>query len=297
MQCIGLDVGFGFTKAFSDGKAIKFPSWLSLVPSSIDSEVEPFIYVSRYFWVGEDARFSAKRIEINEPEDIIYYYPLFRQKVLREFNLDNALIITGLPPSAFFDKNIDKGNIQDKLLFQGMGILVDARHSNLITHDDHSVIIIDIGFNTVDYLVVVKDENDKRWKRVNLNSIYNLGVSEAVSMFRDKLPSDLSILKNWSKQKLIEIFEKKYVVIEGERIDLSSHIDFIMPDYTAILLARLKSEVGAEIAEVDKVVIAGGGAHLIDKTLQRNIVIPDDPEFSNARGYYYYGMKEDKDES
>jgi len=52
--------------------------------------------------------------------------------------------------------------------------------------------------------------------------------------------------------------------------------------------ARLKEEIKIDLDQIETVVVAGGGANAIKLDIfgkKTNIVVPDEPEFSQVRGY------------
>jgi hypothetical protein len=138
------------------------------------------------------------------------------------------------------------------------------------------MLILDIGFNTVDYILVSNGVKKKG------NTIEKQGVERMVEMFRSQI--DISFVKQFTLQRIMEIFEKGYMSTEGERIDLTHIKKRAINEYNEILKTRLKSEIGNLINEIESIVLAGGGAYYI-KDIRKDVYIPDEPEFSQARGY------------
>ncbi|MFZ8785807.1 MAG: hypothetical protein ACO2O3_10040, partial [Thermocrinis sp.] len=55
---------------------------------------------------------------------------------------------------------------------------------------------------------------------------------------------------------------------------------------------RLQEEIGELIRSKPVFVVAGGGAYFLDRSLfEREVYIPVEPDFSNARGYYKIGLE------
>lgn len=304
---VGIDIGFGHTKAYAvlGGKGVYFkaPTWIAVANKSAYSDIKSYPYQGKELWVGEVAKHSQNRIEITTAEDIIQYYPVLKQMVLDSFKISNseAVVITGLPPKYYFEvaKPHGKGKLLEedtegkpKVIWQGLGVLLDVMMEQKVEFEnEETVIVVDIGYNTVDYLVAMYKKSD--WKKVSVDSMMEMGLIKAVDLFRQELPSELGIVKTWSKQRLIQAFESGIVNVDGEKIDLTKLKDKAIETYSEMLINRLKGELGEEMIINDRLVVAGGGANVVAERLKRerkNIIIPPKPEFSNARGYWHYGV-------
>lgn len=290
---LGLDIGFGHTKVVHEGGKFKFPTWLAYhSPSSIDS-VEVIEWDGREYVVGEDVRYEPQRIELPDFKEIIKYLPVFLKFVERKIGTGIDSVIVGVPPKykdlvEDIKKRGESLGISIQVIPQGVGIYVDTKEK-IDQTSEREAFILDIGFNTVDYLIVKDD------RKVKGDTIEKFGVMKAVELFKNYLPEDLSYLKNFSTSKLMGVFEKGYAVIEGEKIDLSSYKEKAKSAYREMLVNRLKQAVGDFIYETELIVIAGGGAFLFQngekETFGKNVHIPSEPEFSNARGFYRLGVK------
>lgn len=312
---VGIDVGFGHTKAYTviggEGVYIKFPTWVAVANKGAYSEVRSYLYQGKELWVGDVCKHSQNRIEIATSEDIIQFYPVFKQAVLDEVKrvslekkviVSNPVVITGLPPKYYFEvaKPHNKGVLMEdnagekrpRVIWQGLGVLLDVMMGEEMEFENgETVVVVDIGYNTVDYLIAMYTNQD--WKKVSVDSIVDMGLMKAVDLFRQELPAELGVVKTWSKQRLIQAFEKGVVNIDGERIDLTAIKNKAIQTYSDILVNRLKGEIGEEMIVNDRLIVAGGGANIIANRLKeerRNIIIPKSPEFSNARGYWHYGV-------
>jgi len=271
---VGLDLGFGWCKVCtSEGNCFKFPSWLAYHPSDAISELDTVTVDAVEYVVGEDVKFERQKITISEINDLISYFNVFKKYALQKAGIkeDGVQIITGLPPI-----HKDKAGKLEKqgvtVLPQGVGIYLDVKDN--IKSDE--MLILDIGFNTVDYILVSNGIKKKG------NTIEKQGVERMVEMFRSQI--DISFVKQFPLQRVMELFEKGYGVFEGEHIDLSHIKKRSIDEYNEILKTRLKSEIGNLINEIESIVLAGGGAYYI-KDIRKDVYIPDAPEFSQARGY------------
>jgi len=285
---IGLDVGFGHTKVVSDGRKLKFPTWIAFPSRSAISEAEEVKVGSESMVVGEDAKYEPRRVEISSISTLIRYAPYFLKYVINRLGEEPKMVVSGLPP-AHKDKREDykealrsvlkSGEVE--VILQGMGILKDVEDKL-----GEDALIIDVGFNTVDYLLVVR--HGEKWRYRKGNTIEEHGVLRAVEAFRENIPDELGYVKNLSLSRLIEVFEKGEITIQGMKKRLPDIKEIAVREFTNALISRLISEIGNALYEVETIVIAGGGANLIDRNLieHTNVIIPEEPEFSNARGYH-----------
>lgn len=293
MKIIGLDVGFGWTKVKTDDKEFKFPSWISHAANFSMSEIEPVVVDGKEYFVGEDASFGAGKIEIADIDTLINYLPVFEKYVKRILGIDEAFIVSGLPPKYY---KTHKDKLKTGLVaVQGVGVLVDIDNSFEFTKGDR-VLILDVGFNTVDYVLALY-QGDK-WKKAGLNSIADLGVMQAVKIFKDIVPSEVAgKAKDWSVSKWIKAFEDKSISLMGERIDLSNYFENAVSRYIEMLQKRISEEVGNQVFEFEHIVLAGGGANILKNSFERSVIVPESPELSNARGYYQLGVMAKENES
>jgi len=270
---VGFDLGFGWAKVCSeDNRCMKFPTWLAYFSESAISDMEVVSYDGKDYVVGEDAKYERQKIVIADINDLLHYFNVFKKYALSKLDIeDDVEIITGLPPI-----HKDKAGILEKqgitVLPQGVGIWLDVKDKL----KSQEVLIIDIGFNTVDYIMVVKGIKKKG------NTLEKQGVERMVELFRNKL--DIPFVKQFPLQRLMEVFENGYINIEGEKVDLSNIKQKAVDEYNELLKTRLKSEIGNLIDEIESIAVAGGGAYYI-KGIRKDAFIPENPEFSQARGY------------
>jgi len=271
---IGLDLGFGWCKVCtSEGECFKFPSWLAYHTDAAISEMDIVTVDGIEYVVGDDAKYERQKITISDINDLISYFNVFKKYALQKAGIkdDNVQIVTGLPPI-----HKDKAGKLEKqgatVIPQGVGIYLDVKDKV----KSNEMLILDIGFNTVDYILVSNGVKKKG------NTLEKQGVERMVEMFRSQI--DISFVKQFSLQRVMELFEKGYGVFEGDRIDLSHIKKRAIDEYNEILKTRLKSEIGNLLDEIETIVLAGGGAYYI-KDIRKDVYIPDAPEFSQARGY------------
>ena len=283
MLKVGFDLGFGWTKVCTDsGECFKFPSWLAYHSNTAISDVDKVLVDGREYVVGEDAKYERQRINITGIEELLNYFSVFKKYALERLGVkeNEVQIITGLPPI-----HREKAVVLEKqgavVLPQGLGIYLDVQDK--INADE--VLIIDVGFNTVDYIVSVKGRRKKG------DTIEKQGIERMIELFRNKLPDSLGYLKQFPFQRLMEVFEKGFAVVEGERIELNAYKEKAIEEYNEVLRTRLKGEIGNLIDEIEQIVIAGGGAYYLKNIRKAGIYIPEKPEFSQARGYVKFELE------
>ncbi len=280
MKAIGLDVGFGWTKVCvmeenTDPSYLKFPSWIAYHSNTPISELEIVVADGKEYVVGYDAKHEQKRIILSDINDLINYYPVIEKYVLTKLKITGDYsIVTGLPP-LYKDLANKLTRYNVKVIPQGLGIWLDVKDD--IKADES--MIVDIGFNTVDYLIVADNIKKKG------ATITKLGVERLVELFRDTLPQELEYLRQSSFQKLMLVFEKGYAIFEGEKILLEKYKEKAIEHYNEIVMSRLKNELGGAIEEIEMIVIAGGGAYYMKNLRKAGVYIPQNPELSQARGY------------
>ena len=295
MRVLGIDIGFGSVKVYSDELEYKFPTAVAYMPDDEVMEVEKINVGGRYFVVGRDVKYVARnKIEIPGVKDLIRWSGVFLKYVLDKFG-EFEVVVSGLPPSAKryvseFEAVL-KSVCRDakiKILPQGAGILYDVVSKEPSLSE---VMVVDIGYNTVDCLVAEKIEGV--WKKKRGITIEGFGVMKAVSFMRELFSSKMEFFKNWSVSRLVDAFEVGYVVVDGERVDLSGYKAEAVKRYEEVLVGRLKAELGDDFRSIESVVLAGGGAYYVsEKHFGKKIMIPDKPEFSQARGYYIAGQSD-----
>ncbi|WP_022846828.1 ParM/StbA family protein [Desulfurobacterium sp. TC5-1] len=292
---IGLDVGFGRTKIITEKEKLSFPTWVAKHTPSADEEVETISLFGENYVIGQDAKYERNLIEISDIKEYIKYLPLFLKFIQKKFleESERLFIITGLPPrhkehAAGVEEIIKETGAAGKVIPQGMGIFFDTKEKVEGTED---ILIIDIGYNTLDYIMLVRDRTKAvGYRKRKSNTIENFGINRAVYEFRNQMED--GYIKDLPLTKLNEIFIKGQGRVFAEKIDFTKQRQRAITAYAEMLTGRLKTEVGDFINSVETIVIAGGGARFItgEHIGRPDAIIPEEPEFSQARGYYKFGL-------
>jgi len=286
----GIDVGFGWTKVVTADSAFKFPSWIAYHTPGAVSELDTVKYGNKNYVIGSDVKYEAQRIEISGITELVNYFPVFLKHVENIVGkLDN--IVTGIPVKYKNHLDVLKNIINDNgtecdILPQGIGIYIDAEDQ---TREE--VLILDIGFNTLDYFILLK--NNGTLKKKKGNTIEKFGVMRAVEVFRSTIPDKVGYAKNFSFSRLLEIFEKGVLMFDGDPVDLSGIKKAALEEYAEMVQTRMMEEIGESVYNMENVVIAGGGANTVKIDIFKNskVLIPGNPEYSQARGYLKHGME------
>jgi hypothetical protein len=285
----GIDVGFGWTKVVTDDNSFKFPSWIAYHTPSPVSELDTVRYGNKNYVVGRDVKYEAQRIETTGITELINYFPVFLKHIETiTGKLDR--IVTGVPVIhkdhlSALKETIQENGVECDILPQGIGIFIDTENR---VQDE--VLVLDIGFNTLDYFVLVKNGG---WKKKRGNTVEKFGLIRAVDMFRSTIPDKVGYAKNFSFSRLLEIFEKGTLMFDGEGVDLTSIKRAALEEYAEMVTTRLREEIGESVYDMETVIIAGGGANTVKVDIFKNsrVIIPEAPEYSQARGYLKHGME------
>jgi len=275
MQNIGIDIGYGDTKVATKEKTFKFPTAIEKVKEYFtdieEEDKDVFTFNGKKHRVGKNALDNA--LNTRGFNFLEKYSPLLLFKAVSDagFDLDKPILVkTGLSLNKALDVTV-------KLMAQGEGILYDYKNDK-----NGIVCVVDIGYNTFDFLAF---ENGK--PRPDLSFAVEKGVNVIITNLQTKLQKNYDY--GISEQAIKEIFNNRYFMNFGKKIDLSDEIEDSKADYTATIMDELKTMKRDLLRKANKVIFGGGGAYFIDKNMKlpENVVLSDKPyEFANARGYY-----------
>jgi hypothetical protein len=295
MRVIGIDIGFGQVKVVSQNLALKFPSQIAQFWEGELSEVPAVEHDGMWYVVGEEATVFRHKLSISTVEMLIRYSPVLLKRALREIGEGGEyFVVSGLPPrfrhmGEEFSKALQSVEEVRKVVVvpQGLGILEDIKE---FLRQQAGALILDIGFNTVDYLSVRVKGNDFIKERGG--TIEGLGVKSAVEIFRSLLPDEVGFLRNEPYVFLVPHFAKGRVMLAGKEFFLHEEKVKASKLWTEQIYLRLQEEIGELIRSKPVFVVAGGGAYFLDRSLfKREVYVPVEPDFSNARGYYKLGLE------
>ncbi|WP_157656557.1 ParM/StbA family protein, partial [Campylobacter coli] len=165
------------------------------------------------------------------------------------------------------------------LFAQGQGIFLEYPN-----HEDSLVGVIDIGYNTLDFLVFEDKE-----PRSDLCFANQGGANRIIVDLQKILTREFRV--DFSEQEAKKVFLNKEVKIAGKVIDFKDEIKSMTERYIDFVLDEFTNKCGDLMMRSDGVIIGGGGAYFLDqeyiKETHPNIILAPSPhEFSNVRGYY-----------
>lgn len=300
-DCIGIDIGYGFTKTCRAGDKRIFPTAVTLMTTEPTfSEVSPVVVNGDRFLVGKEAEREGNTIDTRHSGFVISdAWVAILGECLRINNFSNGEIVLGVPPGmysrAYSQRILDtirkseiringdlyriNGNV--RIIPQGAGIFF--RH--LKDHPDDynkNVTVIDIGYHTVDMVLFSVGkyvENAKETQEMGVSLILD-GIIKAFYRqyrlqvgFRDAL----DILRNGQVTHL----GIPYALDINEEVNrYARRFESVMNRYLEKLPIR-----------PDVAIMGGGGAvvmhHLVD--LKDRMIIVNEPAMANAAGYWLYG--------
>jgi hypothetical protein len=295
MRVIGIDIGFGQVKVVSEDLALKFPSQIAQFLEGELSDVPVVEHGGMQYVVGDEATAFRHKLSISTVEMLVRYSPVLLKRAMQEIGQsEEYFVVSGLPPrfrymGEEFSKALQtvEGVKRVLIIPQGTGILEDVK-DYVLTHG--GALILDIGFNTVDYLSVRVKGGEIIKERGG--TIEGLGVKSAVEIFRNLLPKDLGFLRNEPYVFLVPYFAKGRLTLAGKEFFLQEEKAKASKLWTEQIYLRMQEEIGELIKSKPIFVVAGGGAYFLDRSLfGREVYIPLEPDFSNARGYYKVGVE------
>jgi plasmid segregation protein ParM len=319
MHNIGLDVGFGYTKATDGKKTILFPSIVSpaveiMFRSGLEDLSSRLDHLritldGAAFFVGELAlrqgRFAyatLDRVRTQSQEYRILF--LTALALLAESSYEECSVVTGLPVDDFGDRRLIEETLsgQFHLTLGKRELTLDIRHLTVVpqpcgafmdllfkdtigTMDERfassRVGIIDIGFKTTDFVLIRNGEFIQKLSG-SLKKGMSLIYQAAIPKFTARYPGD------WNLHLVEAALREGCITSLGKRIEIDPIL--LLPD-----LAGLAREITAWVhgrwssEPVDFLICSGGGSLLIDPHLRKffpQMTFLDQPQQANVRGFY-----------
>jgi plasmid segregation protein ParM len=301
---VAIDIGYGDTKVVyknSNGeiKYFKFPSAVERVTreglnfTKSDSNILSFKGLK--YRVGKDVILNP--YDTRDIDFLTDYSPLLVYKALDiisktentkdiyENELAIGLSILNWNKNKEYIDALSDFIINDKkiineisLFAQGQGVYID--NSDKITNNDF-VIIIDIGFNTLDVIVFKKGIPIKEFS-------YGIefGTYRIIQELQDKVEKEFGFPIQEMEAKNI-LLKDGIVEFYGNKKNFKNSIKESKKIYSKELIQTFKNKSKDILRNANTIIMSGGGAYYLNKeTLYENIIFGDAPyEFSNAKGY------------
>ena len=304
---------------------IKFPSAIARVKSKAisgldDAQIE-YEFEKRKYLIGKDAISSANIIPTRDIDFIMEFSPLFIFRAMEfvsekyHISMDTLCnqteICLGLPLAYFISK---KRQLSQRLSSfevlgckvtphrlaiqaQSQGILLDYLLNDQCKPNrkrlGNDLLILDIGFNTIDILCVKEGRSSSEWSNM-LEGAGICRICRDLEIELKKMGIDLQ------EQAVKNAMANRKISIYGKETDLSESINLMAKDYADFIYREIRSRFSDVLKNTQKLIIAGGGAYYVSEFFKQRfpgdfLFIPPKAEFSNARGYYKYlkGVKND----
>lgn len=296
-QTLALDIGYGHIKYMYQGKVNKIPTSISLANDNGLGYNQGNIYdfEGDKYYIGETNStdtFSTTEYKLLQKFAPLLIYHL--RKVLQIPDEEVLEISTGLAlidwkhRKEFLDRITEctvngktvKNKIK-KIVPQASGVYVDFLKNYNDNVIQSKVSIIDLGYNTVNFVYV----EDGAFKGNLSNGYPNSGVVSILRGFTSYLSNTYSM--NFTEQDASQIFYKGHFKFNGViETKVSEKIVELKRNFVQKLMSSVLVNDKKLLTTSDTVVIAGGGAYLLQGVkLPPHYVILDSPEYSNVRGY------------
>ncbi|MFZ5572908.1 MAG: hypothetical protein ACOZF0_21115 [Thermodesulfobacteriota bacterium] len=301
-----------------DTDMFKFPSAVARIRKKAvagldDAQVE-YGFENQKYLAGNDALISANLIPSRDMDFIMEFSPLLIFKAFEcaaqiyhlpvESLCHSVEVCLGLPLAYYMDKKDELARRLARFEISGQEVTftrigIQAQSQGILLDflfDEHcrpnrkwlgsDLLILDIGFNTIDILCVHEGRSSSEWSNM----------LEGAGLCRICRELDIELKKTGlelPEQAVKNALEHRRVSIYGRDIDLSATIAQLSRDYADFLYREIKSRLSDVLKNTRKLIVAGGGAYYVapffrEKFPDDFLTVPVHAEFSNARGYYKY---------
>ena len=314
---LGLDIGYSSCKCVlmhKDGQTIKkfkFPSKIGITRSNIEGVQNDSIihFDENFYFIGDDANHlpSDNLVNITEYKNLEYYAPLFvywAKKIAGVLETGVSKIISGLSiaqiqNSGYFQEAISHYVVDGKeftedvlLLPQGAGVKLayDKFGPNYPDEQkeflgESNYVIVDIGFNTTDLLLIHNGKTDPNlFEGIEKSGIMKIAAQMA-KIINEKHGRQLTFLE------ARDILDSGIYKLRGQKYNYSDEVKALKDEYLKEILNLINDRYGKILDKADFIVIGGGGSYLFKDSQDGYIrVIHKDSEYYNAIGEALYGL-------
>lgn len=310
-KCLGLDIGYGFTKTYDGGKTKIFTTAVTaIVPKPSFSDNFPVIVNNTKFLVGEEAeREGGGLLETRSSNFVMsdaWLAILGRSLSLNEFdpkdsNLRKSVLVLGIPPGLYSKAQVKKiidtvrqASITDtlsgttfelgtciiKVIPQGSGIYfsyIDDNPEDLAKN----IAVLDIGHHTLDMIYF---SNGKYIE--TMTDSRPLGISIVLDNIMKAFYKRYGFIIQYPDAR--QLLAKDSLTFQRDIYQLEDIQDIILP-YAQQLTTII--DTFFEKRSIDLGVAGGGGVLMLKGIikLKRKLDVIVQPEMANAIGYYNYG--------
>lgn len=317
---VGLDIGYSSTKAVYDGGRFRVPSIVGTFEEwfAVNAKRQVVELAGEKYLVGEDAIDQSQIVERREDRawiksemyERLLKYALINTAQMSKIATTSMFVVSGLP-MAYFTKDAEylKSLIigEHRGVIDGLEAIVTVNDARIVPQpfgallnyaltDEGGIIpenatgrvgVIDVGGKTTNILSV----NDLAEQSREATSV-SVGGWTVVRKLRDYLVDKYPEIDDRASNVERILVDKNFVYF-GDRIDVAEIISSVTDNIAGQIKAELSQRWGSA-SQFEKILISGGGAHLISDSLIE--VLPQafmvsEPVFANAKGFYKFAKR------
>ena len=298
-DCIGIDIGYGFTKTYRSGDKKMFPTAVTLMAKDPTfSDLSPIAINGHRFLVGKEAEREGGTTDTCQsgfvPSDA---WLAILGHCLRINNFVRGEIVLGVPPGKYSREY--SGEILDairasdiringepyringsvRIIPQGAGIFFRYVKDN---QDGlrKNVTVIDVGHHTVDMTFFAEGKYVESATETQEIGVWLLLDAIAKAFCREnRFPIGL--------KAALDILRDGQITYLGTpcTIDVREEVD----RYTRQISSVINRYIEKLPVQPDLGIMGGGGAVIKDLVSKHNLLVVNEPAMANAIGYWYYG--------
>lgn len=237
------------------------------------------------------------------------YRALFNAGLLLSGMTEIDRVVTGLPTSQYFDDGLRKHLVKTmkgehqvtpkkkiivkdvKIVPQPLGGFVDYLNhlEDPSQVEDASVLVIDPGFFSVDWVLLVNGEFKRGSSGTSLDAT-SVILDEASAL----IGKDYGSGPGRSKMENAVRSGRNTVSVHGTRVDIAPYLAAASATVGHIVSSQLQASLRKEESAVDAIVMVGGGAPLFQAAIKEAfdktpLTIAESSVFANARGFWHGG--------
>lgn len=299
IDCIGIDVGYGYTKTCRSGDKKMFPTAVAMMTKETTfSETSPVVINGHRYLVAEEAEREGNTFNTRQSSFVAsapWLAVLAHCLWLNGFS--GGKVVMGLPPGVYSKKYIEdilkairasdmrikgepyriSGDV--RIIPQGAGIFF----SHVKDHPGDfrkRVAVIDIGHRTMDMVFFVGGKYVE-----SATQTHNAGISTVLDNIKATFLREYRRRIDFKAALAILLDGQVTFLSETYKIDVQEELDA----YTKQVCSIMDHYLEDLPLRPDFAIIGGGGAIMRDLAGRHNLLVVNDPIMANAIGYCHYG--------
>lgn len=304
---VGLDIGYGDVKVVTDQHQFSFPAYTALVPErgmlSPDMQQRIITLHGNDYVVGDDAKKLRKVTEpyVDSARIQQTEYTLLALNALRQIGAERVNMTVGLPV-----RDLTRHSRQLKEVVQSWSGVYGKVYLNRIvpqplgsfldivdklgqaekeTFSTGKVAVFDFGSGTIDLIEINEGEFNP-----GTYSTDAFAVAIAMKLIRNQLQIKYSA--EYDISEIPALAERGEIVVRGKTQQITKIVADARRHVIINAIANAQRLWGS-LNSFRYIVFSGGGARFLEKELAQfvpaeQLLVPDDPAFSNARGFHKF---------